>query len=152
MESRPGPKTRTPASPFWRRLLLAIDGNKGCRLPRNPTALARHLKLSQTAVRNWYVGPVLPERQTLIALAQTTGVTVDWLETGREPMYPHGGPPDEFMATLIDLVRQLPESERARTLEYLRFKIDLQRSGWPKNEAEAVERVRSETGRHKKLS
>jgi transcriptional regulator with XRE-family HTH domain len=151
-DSRPGPKTRTPASAFWLRLLAAIEANKSCDLPCNPTALARRLKLSQTAVRNWYVGPVLPSRETLIDLARVTGVSADWLETGRLPMYAAGTPADEFQRAVLELLRELPEGERARTLEYLRFKVEHQRTGWPANEAEAVERMKSETGSHKKLS
>jgi transcriptional regulator with XRE-family HTH domain len=151
-ENRPGPKTRTPASPFWQRLMQAIDANRTCDLPRNPTALARRLKLSQTAVRNWYVGPVLPSRETLIDLARVTGVSADWLETGRLPMYPTGAPADEFQRAVLELLREMPEGERARALEYLRFKAEHNRKGWPATEQEAVDRMKSETGSHKKLS
>jgi hypothetical protein len=153
MESTPpGRRTKSTPSKFWERLAQAIDARPSCKLKANPTAIAKSLGLTQGGVRKWYTGESLPELETGRELALRTGVCLDWLYTAREPMYPGGARGDPFLETVMQLVSELSESERARTIEYLQFKADHARSGWANTVDEAIERVKSETGRFRKPS
>lgn len=142
----------TPMSPFWNRLLRAIGAHPRCKLPTTQNGLANALDMSQGSVRRWYTGEGYPELATAIELAKATGVCVEWLLTGRGDMYPHGSQRDPFFHAIFELLTEFPETERARTLEYLQFKLEHIRQGWASTTDEAIERLKSETGKHRKPS
>lgn len=48
------------------------------------TALAQTLGVDASYVSRWERGVVVPGAESLVSLADATGVTVDWLLTGRE--------------------------------------------------------------------
>jgi hypothetical protein len=148
MPARPS----TPMSPFWNRLMRAIEAAPKSRLPTSQNGLATSLDMSQGSVRRWYTGEGYPELVTAIDLARRTGVCVEWLLTGRGDMYPHGSQRDPFYHAVFDLLTEFPEAERARTLEYLQFKLDHIRSGWPMTTEEAIEKIKNDTGKHRKPS
>jgi DNA-binding XRE family transcriptional regulator len=142
----------TPMSAFWARLVRAIHAAPKCRLPITQNGLATQLDMSQGSVRRWYTGEGYPELDTAIELARRTGVCVEWLLTGRGDMYPHGSQRDPFFHAVFEMLSEFPDAERARTLEYLQFKLDHIRQGWASTVDDAIEKIKADTGRHRKPS
>ena len=137
-------------SAFYARLEQALERKLGDK-PKQQQ-IADRVGLRQTAVSAWKQGPSLPPLHTVAQLAKWSGVCVEWLLTGRGPMFPEAAGDDPFLQAANDLLRQLPKGERARTLEMLKIKLDTIGSGWPDTEIEAIERVKRETGRFRKPS
>lgn len=50
----------------------------------------RGSKNTTQAISKWLNAESIPQRETLLALAEWLGVRVEWLEYGVEPMHPHG--------------------------------------------------------------
>lgn len=142
----------TPQSEFWSRLVRAIATAPKSGLPQSQNGIATKLDMSQGSVRRWYTGEGLPELATAIDLAKRTGVCVEWLLTGRGDMYPHGSQRDPFYHAVLEILSEFPETERARTLEYLTFKLQHIRQGWPSTTDEALESIKTETGKHRRPS
>lgn len=142
----------TPHSPLWGRLMRAIEAAPKSKLPTTQNGIATVLGMSQGSVRRWYTGEGLPELATAIELAKRTGVCVEWLLTGRGDMYPHGSQRDPFFHAVFELLSEFPEPERARTLEYLQFKLQHIRQGWATTVDQAIELIKSETGKFRKPS
>lgn len=67
---------------FWDRLEEA-SGDVG--LPFGLSDIGREVDVWPSAVQKWRDGTALPAKKNLIALAQTRGVNVEWLLTGRGP-------------------------------------------------------------------
>lgn len=142
----------TPQSAFWSRVLRAIASAPKSALPTTQNGIATKLDMSQGSVRRWFTGEGLPELATAIDLAQRTGVCVEWLLTGRGDMYPHGSQRDPFYHAVLEILSEFPEDERVRTLEYLHFKLEQIKRGWPRTTDAAIESIKSETGKHRKPS
>ena len=140
-----------PTTDFYARLERALTR----KLKERPTQtrIAKHLGLkSQGAVANWKAGPSLPEPRHMVELAKWAGVCVEWLWTGRGPMYPDAAEDDPFLQAAVSLLKLLPKRERSRALEMLRIKVELAGEAWPESEADAIERIKQETGKHRKLT
>lgn len=125
---------------FYARLESALTRKWGEKPTQQDIADRRGMR--QTAVSAWKVGPTLPPMDKAIRLARMAGVCVEWLLAGDDP----------FLVAAVSLLRQLPRSERSRTLEMLQIKAEMQARSWPESEAEAIERVTSDTGRFRKPS
>lgn len=66
-------------SAFVRRLREIFDG-------ASMAEIARRLELPHATIRN-YFGGRLPSSDVLIRIAETTGVSINWLLTGKGPVY-----------------------------------------------------------------
>ncbi len=71
------PKSRTVISPLAERLRIAMRENGVTQ-----KQLAARLEVTQAAVSGW-TGTATPQRRTLCALAESLGVHLEWLESGR---------------------------------------------------------------------
>jgi transcriptional regulator with XRE-family HTH domain len=73
---------RHPPHTFWDRL---EEASRDVGLPSGLSDIGRELDVWPSAVQKWRDGTALPAQKNLIALAQTRGVNVEWLLTGRGP-------------------------------------------------------------------
>ena len=71
-------------SPFGRRLLEACQALN----VDNQNEMAKAIGVSPGMFTKYKAGEKLPSMQTAIEIAVKTGVTVEWLVTGRGPKYP----------------------------------------------------------------
>jgi len=67
---------------FRERLKIAVS------LHRNAAALARHIRSSESTLRQWLNGNSEPTRNNLVDFARAAGVSVGWLAAGEGPMRP----------------------------------------------------------------
>lgn len=108
------------ASAFWKRLEEAI----GKQYPDfNTNSLAADLKIRQSAVYRWYVGPGLPEVHRIAKFARKGGVCVEWLINGTKPKHPISN--DPTLRELFEVCEQLdPKGDgRAQVLRTARNEL-----------------------------
>lgn len=73
---------KAPPETFWDRL---EEASQDIGLPCGLSDIGRELDVWPSAIQKWRDGTALPAKKNLIALAQTRGVNVEWLLTGRGP-------------------------------------------------------------------
>lgn len=101
--------------------------------------------MSQGSVGPWYRGDSLPELRTALDLALRTGVCVEWLLTGRGPMYPDAARGDPLLERACHLLLSMPEDDQLRSLDYLEAKMVMIERGASKTVDEALKRPVRET-------
>jgi transcriptional regulator with XRE-family HTH domain len=104
-------------SDFWRRLERARD-RRG--LSMDQKAIAKELRVYQSAVTKWKTGLSLPTLAKAIKLAIDAGVCVDWLLTGRQPEFP-GGVADPEMGKLLEVWPDLSGELKRGVVAYAAF-------------------------------
>ncbi len=65
------------------------------------STLAERLGVARTTVTRWETGEREADRATLMAIASTTGVSFEWLQTGEGPMFPPFPVPDPTKARSV---------------------------------------------------
>jgi DNA-binding XRE family transcriptional regulator len=113
--------------------------------------VAQVLACDQTTVGEWGRG-ALPKGTLAVKIAKTLDVTLDWLFFGRGPQHPNEIVESQFAQAVELITREWPESERARTLQYLIEKGHVIKQSLPDSVAEIMERLQSETGKFRKPS
>lgn len=137
------------ATEFYSRLEKALEH----RWHEKPTQakIGERLGVGQSAVSYWKnTGP--PSMEIAIELAEMCGLCVEYLLTGRGPMYPDAARGDPFLEAVCSIVSGFKPDEKVRFLEYLRWRVTDIGSTWPESVEDALERLKDDTGRHKKLS
>jgi len=92
--------------------------------------LARRIGVGPSAAVQWeHNNGTSPRIRHLIAIARITGVSFEWLATGRGAARPEGAPnggaperdrfPDHYEEQILALARKVPSASRGRLLEYL---------------------------------
>lgn len=78
------PRQKRPASQFWRRV---VETWHAANLPTSQLGIARTLKPSATQSwpQRWHDGTSLPQRDTLIKIAEKGKTTLDYLIAGWPP-------------------------------------------------------------------
>ncbi|MBL26425.1 MAG: hypothetical protein CMM50_02575 [Rhodospirillaceae bacterium] len=108
---------------FADRLSILVKRHGG------PTAFARRVGTSLSALRKWLRADAEPRRDSLIAITQATGVSLQWLAVGDEPDSGAGNATTNYVAMPSREVR-LEENGRTKTLssprivDYMTFKRD----------------------------
>ena len=104
---------------FYRRLIEAL---KAARFGTTQVEIAKLLGVRQSTVSYWKTGPTQPERPTAELIAKLTGVSLDWLYTGRGAMYP--SEPTDEVRELWDKLDELDPETRKKALLILRALIE----------------------------
>lgn len=65
--------------------LIEICTEKGLKAHGRQAALARHLKVTQPAVKKWFDAAAIPDIDKIVELALWGDVCFEWLMTGRGP-------------------------------------------------------------------
>ncbi len=86
---------------LWERILEALE----CE---NPSQVARKLGLAKQSVYEWQDGKA-PALKTLTTIAESGGVSLDWLILGREPKKPLAVRVKEIEADLSPEDREFAE-------------------------------------------
>lgn len=94
---------------FLDRLLVAIGED-------NPHAFAQKCGLTDSVLRRYINGGSLPRMDTLVTIARTAGVNIDWLATGEGPMRFEGCEVKETETTYNAGKRVLPHGRRKTDL------------------------------------
>jgi transcriptional regulator with XRE-family HTH domain len=117
---------------FWSRLVLAFED---AGYETSQTAIARRLDLGQSAVAKWAHGSGYPTLRKCIQIARLTGVSVEWLLTGRGNKNQQGGDMDELTQALLEKWAELSEQAQREILEFIEFRAAKNSSGpsGPKN-------------------
>lgn len=131
-----GDVTNLPASEFWKRLVLAWEARG---LPTSQLGVARKLGMSQGSVQQWVRGSSLPTLATAIDIAERGKVCVEWLLTGRGPQYPDSARGDPWLESVCAILRDYPEHERARLLEFLIWQSERIHAGAAKTLDEVID-------------
>jgi hypothetical protein len=76
----------SPHAAFARRLGQALDHSGFTRGRGRTTALATRYAVSRETSRKWLTGLAMPELERIIELAMHSGVSFEWLVTGRGAM------------------------------------------------------------------
>lgn len=116
----------TPHAAFSRRLHAALDQSGFARGRGRTSTLAGQYEVSREAARKWLSGNALPDLDRIVRMAVQTGVSFEWLATGRgemktdtrireAPEHYSNGVGDKIMV----LVRQLPPDKQRALLEFL---------------------------------
>lgn len=108
--------------------------------------------MSQGSVQAWVRGQSLPTLETAIEIALRGKVCVEWLLTGRGPQFPDAARGDDWLDAVCTLLRDYPEKERPRLLEFIAWRAESVKEGVPGSIEEVLEQSRHPTGKHKKLS
>jgi hypothetical protein len=121
-----------PTSDFWKRLtgLRGFSGKTQAKIASLAAKLAGE-SYGQTAVQKWKSGAGLPEIKTVIAIALSEDVCVEWLLTGRGPRTP-GDLDDPVLAEMIGLWKYLGPEARQHMLGTAKFERTVQFRGDPK--------------------
>lgn len=125
-----------PESDFWKRLVAAWSARK---LPTTQLGVARKLDMSQGSVQQWVRGTSLPTLTTAVEIAVLGKVCVEWLLTGRGPQYPDATRGDPWLDAVCEVLRDYPEPQRPRLLEFLVWQSERNKSDAPQTLEEAVE-------------
>ncbi len=88
---------------FAARLKTIVDQQESAE------AFAERVGVSASALRKWLKGLAEPSRERLIALAETGGVSVEWLATGVEPTTVVAGK-EEFVSSPFSYADQITDS------------------------------------------
>jgi transcriptional regulator with XRE-family HTH domain len=104
---------------FWHRLVEAF-GDSG--LDVSQSAIARQLDLGQSAVAKWAHGSGYPTLRKCIQIARLTGVSVEWLLTGRGNKKLEGNDMDDMTQSLLERWSDLPEPAKREILEFVEFR------------------------------
>ena len=115
-----------PYEGFARRLHQALDFAGFDRGRSRTGKLAAQYEVSRETSRKWLNGMALPELDRMIGLSVQTGVSFEWLATGRgemggtfkvsEDVGPYG---DKDTLRLIGVVRQMSPVRRSALLTVL---------------------------------
>ena len=111
--------THAMSSPFWERVTEAFAD---AGLETSQSGIARELDVGQSAVQKWAKGTGYPTLRKCIQIAKRTGVSVEWLLTGRGNKNPKGGSMDDLTQALLDLWASLTDEAKADILAYLKFR------------------------------
>ncbi len=106
-------------SEFWNRLVEAFTD---AGLDHSQTAIARQLGIAQSAVAKWANGSGYPHLRKCLYIAEMTGVSADWLLTGRGNKKQGDGHMDESTQALLAQWAELPASTKREVLEFVRWK------------------------------
>lgn len=131
---------------FWGRLCDAWRERHKTKATQQ--AVASQYGMTQPAVGEYVKGGV-PRMAKATEIARDLRVCVEWLLTGRGPRKPSEQMIDPYFQAVFDIIAQFPEFERVRTLEYLQFKLDHAKRGWPASTEEAL-RSLTDTGKFRK--
>jgi transcriptional regulator with XRE-family HTH domain len=104
---------------FWLRLVEAFTD---AGLDHSQTAIARQVGVAQSAVAKWANGSGYPHLRKCLRIAEMTGVSADWLLTGRGNKKQGEGHMDESTQTLLAQWAELPASTKREVLEFVRWK------------------------------
>ncbi|WP_447731074.1 helix-turn-helix domain-containing protein [Pseudoxanthomonas suwonensis] len=74
-------------------------------------ALGKQLGVQRSAVSNWESNNARPSMEHLVAIAEATNASVDWLATGHGRMQPDYDPKDEILAADVDIIESPIERE-----------------------------------------
>lgn len=123
-------------SEFWKRVVetWAAEG-----LPTSQSGIASVFGTKQSTVQRWCNGSALPERSTLIKLAERGKTTLDYLIAGRMPK--RRGKPDDALSQLEQLWTELDEKGRLHILDAARGQLARCKEG--------VDRTNSKSGPRK---
>jgi transcriptional regulator with XRE-family HTH domain len=105
---------------FWPRLVEAFADSG---LETSQSAIARHLDIGQSAVAKWAHGSGYPTLRKCIHIARITGVSVEWLLTGRGNKNQKGGDMDDLTQRLLEQWAELPEAAQREILEFVKFRV-----------------------------
>jgi transcriptional regulator with XRE-family HTH domain len=105
---------------FWDRVVEAFSS---AGLDTSQSAIARQLDLGQSAVAKWAHGSGYPTLRKCIHIAKLTGVSVEWLLTGRGNKKQEGGDMDELTQELLDRWADLSEEARRDIIEFAEFRL-----------------------------
>lgn len=150
---RDNPRMPRKSSPRVGTVLDRVFSAYKDRFADEPTQskVAQVLNCDQTTVGEWGRG-ALPKGTLAVKIAKTLDVTLDWLFFGRGPQRPSDVIESQFALAVELISREWPESERARTLQYLIEKDHVLKQSAPGSVAEMLERLQSETGKFRKPS
>lgn len=111
--------THPMSSPFWDRVTEAFAE---AGLETSQTSVARALDVGQSAVQKWAKGAGYPTLRKCIQIAKLTGVSVEWLLTGRGNKKQQGENMDDLTQTLLDLWDSLSDAAKSEVLAYIKFR------------------------------
>lgn len=106
-------------SEFWGRLIAAFED---AGMETSQSAIARHLEIGQSAVAKWAHGAGYPTLRKCIQIANLTGVSVEWLLTGRGNKRQQAGAMDELTQALLERWADLPADAKREILEFVEFR------------------------------
>ena len=114
-----GTQTLLMPAEFFRRVLAAYEM---AGLETSQTAIARSLRIGQSAVARWAAGGGFPTLRHCIQIATLTGVSIEWLLTGRGTAKTKDTDMDEQTRKLLQEWAELPAKVREEILAFVRFK------------------------------
>lgn len=99
-------------------------------MPYGFSDIARELDIWPSAVQKWRDGVNYPAKKNLITLAQTRGVNVEWLETGRGAKLSEKAM-DAATRELLAIWLKLPKDAQERLLHAAQYEKNLSRPQGP---------------------
>lgn len=84
------------------------------------TELARALEIKQPSVSAWATGEASPSLESMVRLAEISGMCLEYLAVGRGPRYPADA--DEYSEELRQILDGLDEAGRAEVIRFARFR------------------------------
>lgn len=108
---------KAPTQTFWDRL---EEASRDVGLPSGLSDIGRELDVWPSAVQKWRDGTSLPAQKNLIKLAQTRGVNVEWLLTGRGPKLSENAM-DASTRELLSIWTKLPKDAQERLLRAAQY-------------------------------
>ena len=96
---------------IYRRLELAFES---AGMGTTQVQIAKALKVRQQSVSKWKGGINHPDHSTLYLAAQLTGVSLEWLSTGKGEMRPEK--PNPELVELLDRLNALDPETRKKAL------------------------------------
>lgn len=107
-------------SEIWGRIIEALEGAK---MSTKQVDIAKLCGVKPPSVTEWK-RRYIPDFKHIITIAMATGVTVDWLYTGRGRKKPEP-PAGSDTAKLIGMLDDLPNGELAEVLKFAEYKKDI---------------------------
>lgn len=104
---------------FWDRLVSAFSD---AGYESSQAAIARRLDIGQSAVAKWAHGTGYPTLRKCIQIARLTGVSVEWLLTGRGNKKQQGDDMDALTQALLEKWAELPDEVKREILDFVEFR------------------------------